>query len=210
MPETSLILPSPAQKDLTLHEERRLIAIAKAVGGERKRSRAYHRLQLHCCRIIKRLIAQYQRHYPFHDREELLSAANEGFATAVYAFDFSSSARLTSVVFIYVRNALQTLMRQEYRQRCAAIKVKYIDVGFARDPDIRDTHQIATLVQLLSHLSPGQQSVFKLRFTTRLTWDEIARVLGKSKAAVEKQYSRGLTKLRALWLRHQGGSYAAA
>jgi RNA polymerase sigma-70 factor, ECF subfamily len=59
-----------------------------------------------------------------------------------------------------------------------------------RDDDLRD------LRRLLAQLDPAKRELLALRFAAGLTAPEIARVTGRSEAAVKKQMSRTLNQLK--------------
>src|SRR5260370_4592825 len=66
-----------------------------------------------------------------------------------------------------------------------------------QDMDARLVHQerLARLKTLLARLNPAQRELLALRFAAGLSSPEIARVVGKSPAAVKKQLTRLLHTL---------------
>jgi len=61
------------------------------------------------------------------------------------------------------------------------------------------------LYQALEQLIPLQRELIQLRFTKRLSFYEIAGILGKSEGAVRKLYARTLQQLRWLYCQTEGG-----
>jgi RNA polymerase sigma-70 factor, ECF subfamily len=66
------------------------------------------------------------------------------------------------------------------------------------DPEAQTLHDddLRDLGRLLAQLDPARRELLALRFAAGLTAPEIARVTGRSEAAVKKQMSRTLTQLK--------------
>jgi RNA polymerase sigma-70 factor, ECF subfamily len=61
------------------------------------------------------------------------------------------------------------------------------------------------LYRSLEQLVPLQRELIQLRFTKRLSFFEIADILGKSEGAVRKMYARTIQQLRVIYYQIDGG-----
>jgi RNA polymerase sigma factor (sigma-70 family) len=63
----------------------------------------------------------------------------------------------------------------------------------------------AHLYRALTHLSPLQRELIRLRYTKNLRYCDIAHLLGKSEDAVRKLYARTLQQLRGIYHQTERG-----
>ena len=195
----SVIQKEPPTGRLSYEVERKLIIFAQDLTDERRRNWAYRKLQESCDRVIGSLLGKYTLHLSPADQQDASAAAKEAFVWVVQNFELESEARLATVVFTYVRQALQRIIRKIQHQQEAIAKLKHPLEASSPAPEISDPYLVRQLEALITLLNPAQQAVVSLRITTELTWEEIGEQLGKQADATRKQFHRAILRLRDLF-----------
>jgi RNA polymerase sigma-70 factor (ECF subfamily) len=106
-------------------------------------------------------------------------------------------AEFAAWLFRIARNVVAGEQRRRFRRReDLRDAVETSDVAASAEDIAVSREGIAQMRELLAVLSEEQRRVLELRFTSGLSSDEIATVLGKSAGAVRIQQMRALQSLR--------------
>jgi RNA polymerase sigma-70 factor (ECF subfamily) len=136
------------------------------------------------------------------DAEDILQETFIKAFSRIRTFDFRISPNFASwLAAICVNTALDDLRRRGRRRGSQHISLADLPAEIpAGDPSpeagAARRLAVARIRETLRVLSPGQRTVFDMRFTEHLDIREIAAALGCSESSVKTQLARALAKLR--------------
>jgi RNA polymerase sigma-70 factor (ECF subfamily) len=136
------------------------------------------------------------------DAEDILQETFIKAFTRIRTFDFRISPNFSSwLAAICVNTALDDLRRRGRRRGSKHVSLADLPKEIPADgpsPEAGAARRFAVerVRETLRVLSPGQRTIFDMRFTEHLDIREIAAALGCSESSVKTQLARALAKLR--------------